>query len=243
MPEAGAILPVASTGTYDVRAVAETIVDDGVLVELWPAWATNIVTALASIGGRPIGVIANQPMAMAGTLDITASQKGARFVAFCDSFGIPLLTLVDTSGFYPGKNLEWRGMIRKGAQLAFAFARATVPRVCLVLRKSYGGAFIVMDSKTLGNDICFAWPTAEVAVMGATQAAEILARGSSSAERAKFEDDYETRHLSPYEAADRGLIDSVIDPADTRIEVAAALDVLSTKRERLPHRRHDNIPL
>jgi propionyl-CoA carboxylase beta chain len=164
-------------------------------------------------------------------------------VGFCDSFNLPLITLVDTPGFYPGKDLEWRGMIRHGAQLAFAYARATVPRVNLTMRKSYGGAYIVMDSKTMGNDLSLAWPTAEIAVMGARGAAEILHRRASEAERRSLEAEYEDRLLNPYVAADRGLIDAVIDPADTRREIAAALAVLDSKREHLPPRGHDNTPL
>ena len=243
VPEAGACIPAAPTGGYDVREVASAVVDDGELLELRAAWAPNLVTALATIGGRPVGIVANQPIRIAGTLDIPASQKGARFVAFCDAFGIPLLTLIDTPGFYPGKDLEWRGMIRKGAQLAFAYARATVPRVAVVLRKAYGGAYIVMDCRTMGSDLYLAWPSAEIAVMGAKGAVEILHRGASPAERLRLEADYEARFLNPYVAADRGFVDAVIDPADTRREVAAALDLLATKQERIVPRKHDNSPL
>ena len=173
------------------------IVDDGSLLELRQRWAPNVVTALATIGGRPIGVVANQPLALAGTLDIAASQKAARFVSFCDAFNLGILTLVDTPGFYPGKDLEWRGMIRHGAQLVFAYARATVPRLCVILRKSYGGAYIVMDSKRMGNDVCFAWPSAELAVMGAGQAAAILRRRATPEERAAFEADYARTAAQP----------------------------------------------
>ena len=180
---------------------------------------------------------------LAGTLDIPASQKAARFVAFCDAFNLPIITLVDTPGFYPGKDLEWRGMIRHGAQLVFAYARATVPRICVILRKSYGGAFIVMDSKTMGNDLCLAWPGAELAVMGAGQAAAILQRRATPEERAEFEADYAERLLNPYVAAERGYVDAVIDPADTRREIAAALDMLDDKREVLSPRKHGNSPL
>ena len=180
---------------------------------------------------------------MAGTLDIPASQKGARFVAMCDAFNLPLITLVDTPGFYPGKDLEWRGMIRHGAQLAFAYARATVPRICVVLRKSYGGAYIVMDSKTIGNDVYFAWPTAELAVMGANQAAQILRRGADQEEVDKFVFEYEETYLNPYVAAERGYVDAVINPAETRSELVNTLMLLETKREPLPRRRHDNSPL
>ncbi len=242
-PEAGQLIPDSPTGSYDVRRVARALVDDDELLELRPGWAANLVTALATIDGRPVGIVANQPQTLAGTLDIAASQKGARFVAFCDAFNLPIVTLVDTPGFSPGKDQEWRGMIRHGAELAFAYARASVPRVCLTLRKSYGGAYIVMDSKTMGNDLSLAWPTAEIAVMGAKGAAEILQRRATPEERAVAEADYEARLLNPYRAAERGLIDAVIDPAETRGEIAAALEVLATKREWLAPRSHDNTPL
>jgi len=242
-PEAGELIPPTSTGSYDVRKVAAAIVDEGSLLELRPQWAANVVTAFATIAGAPIGIVANQPITLAGTLDIPASQKAARFVAMCDAFNLPIVTLVDTPGFYPGKDLEWRGMIRHGAQLVYAYARATVPRVCVILRKSYGGAYIVMDSKTMGNDLCLAWPWAELAVMGAGQAAAILQRRATPEERAEFELDYAHRLLNPYVAAERGLVDAVIDPADTRIEIAAALDTLADKREMLSGRKHGNSPL
>ena len=242
-PEAGDLVPDTATGSYDVRDVLACVVDDGHLLEPRAQWAPNLVTAFASIGGRPVGLIANQPQSVAGTLDIAASQKGARFVSFCDAFNLPLVTFVDTSGFYPGKDLEWRGMIRYGAQMAFAYARATVPRVCLTLRKSYGGAYIVMDSRYMGNDIMLAWPSAEIAVMGAKGAVEILHRQADESERADLVAAYEERLLNPYIAAERGSVDRVIDPADTRSELAAALDVLAGKRERIPRRRHDNTPL
>ncbi len=241
-PEAGELVPATSTGSYDVRAVAAAIVDEGSLLELRAVWAPNVVTALATLDGRPIGIVANQPMALAGTLDIPASQKAARFVAFCDAFNLPILTLVDTPGFYPGKDLEWRGMIRHGAQLVFAYGRATVPRIGVILRKSYGGAYIVMDSKRMGNDVCLAWPWAELAVMGAGQAAAILQRRATPEERAAFEADYAERLLNPYVAAERGYIDAVVDPADTRREVARALAALADKREVLAPRKHGNEP-
>ena len=242
-PEAGDLIPDTPTGSYDVRDVLACLVDDGHLLEPRAQWAPNLVTAFASIGGRPVGLVANQPQSVAGTLDIAASQKGARFVAFCDAFNLPLVTFVDTSGFYPGKDLEWRGMIRYGAQMAFAYARATVPRVCVTLRKSYGGAYIVMDSRYMGNDLMLAWPSAEIAVMGAKGAVEILHRDADEDERARLVAAYEERLLNPYIAAERGSVDRVIEPAETRSELAAALDVLAGKRERLPRRRHDNSPL
>ena len=243
VPEAFEVLPAESEEAYDVRDVLAAVADYGVLLEPHAYWGTNLVTAFASFGGRPVGIVANQPQSLAGTLDITAARKGARFVAFCDAFNLPLVTFVDTSGFYPGKDLEWRGMIRYGAQMAFAYARATVPRVNVTLRKSYGGAYIVMDSKPMGNDVALAWPTAEIAVMGAKGAVEILHRSASAAERTEMEAAYEQRLLNPYAAAERGAIDSVIEPADTRREICAALEMLVSKRERLPRRRHDNAPL
>ena len=170
-------------------------------------------------------------------------RRRARFVAFCDAFNLPIVTLVDTPGFYPGKDLEWRGMIRHGAQLVFAYGRATVPRICVILRKSYGGAYIVMDSKTMGNDLCLAWPWAELAVMGAGQAAAILQRRATPEERAAFEADYAERLLNPYIAAERGYIDAVIEPAETRHVIAEALETLIDKREALVSRPHDNTPL
>ena len=242
-PEAGDHIPETATGSYDVRSVVESIVDDGVITEIRSQWALNIVTAFASIDGRPVGIVANQPMALAGTLDIPASQKAARFVNFCDAFNLPIITFVDTPGFYPGKDLEWRGMIRHGAQLVYAYGQATVPRICVILRKSYGGAYIVMDSKKMGNDVCLAWPWAELAVMGAGQASAILRRGASDDDRIAFESDYTERLLNPYIAAERGYVDDVIDPADTRATIAASLSMLSNKRDQRPHRRHGNSPL
>ena len=242
-PEAGDHIPETATGSYDVRSVVESIVDDGVITEIRSQWALNIVTAFASIDGRPVGIVANQPLALAGTLDIPASQKAARFVNFCDAFNLPIITFVDTPGFYPGKDLEWRGMIRHGAQLVYAYGQATVPRICVILRKSYGGAYIVMDSKKMGNDVCLAWPWAELAVMGAGQASAILRRGASDDDRIAFESDYTERLLNPYIAAERGYVDDVIDPADTRATIAASLSMLSNKRDQRPHRQHGNSPL
>ncbi len=242
-PEAGELIPTSSTGSYDVREVAAAIADEDSVYEIKARWAPNVVTAFATIDGRPVGIVANQPISLAGTLDIPASQKAARFVALCDAFNLPIITLVDTPGFYPGKDLEWRGMIRHGAQLVYAYARTSVPRICVILRKSYGGAFIVMDSKTMGNDLCLAWPWAELAVMGAGQAAAILQRRATPEERAAFEADYAERLLNPYVAAERGFVDAVIEPADTRREISAALALLEDKRELLAPRKHGNSPL
>ena len=242
-PELADVIPAVATGGYDVRAVLESVADDGTVIELRAGWAPNLVTALAAVNGYPVGMVANQPQHLAGTLDIAASQKGARFVSFCDAFNLPIVTFVDTPGFQPGKDLEWRGMIRHGAQMAFAYAAATVPRICVTLRKSYGGAYIVMDSRYMGNDVAFAWPTAEIAVMGAKGAVEILHRKAEASERAALEEDYAARLLNPYRAAERGSVDVVIDPADTRRQVADTLALLSSKREEIPGNRHGNTPL
>jgi acetyl-CoA carboxylase carboxyltransferase component len=242
-PELRDLLPVSATGSYDVRRAISAIADDGELLELRARWAPQIVTALCRIDGRTVGVVANQPQSMAGTLDIAASQKGARFVTFCDSFNVPILTLVDTPGFMPGKDLEWRGMIRHGAQLVFAYAEATVPRVCLIMRKAFGGAYIVMDSKAMGNDLCLAWPSAQVAVMGAQGAVQILHRREDAETQARLADDYEEEYLNPYVAAARGFVDLVIDPADSRRAVASAFQMLASKREKIVARKHGNGPL
>jgi acetyl-CoA carboxylase carboxyltransferase component len=249
---AAAAVPPDGRVSYDVRDVITDLVDDGAFLELRPRFGPSVVTVLAHIAGMPVGVLANQPSQLAGALDIEGSQKGGGFVRLCDGFNLPLVTLVDTPGFRPGRDQEWRGMIRHGAKLAFAYAEATVPRVCVVLRKAYGGAFIVMDCKSMGNDCALAWPNAEIAVMGAKAAIEILGRRQldgvpdgpeRDARRAALEADYATVHLSPAAALDRGYVDEVIDPADTRRAVAGALAALAAKRERLRPRRHDNIPL
>jgi acetyl-CoA carboxylase carboxyltransferase component len=237
------IIPTRATSSYDVRKVAAALADDHDVTELWNRWSPQLVTALGRVAGRPVGFVANQPQALAGTIDIAASQKGARFVRFCDAFNLPLVTLVDTPGFLPGKDLEWRGMIRHGAELAFAYAEATVPRVCVILRKAFGGAYIVMDSKGLGNDLCFAWPGAEIAVMGAEGAVQILHRKAPPDERLELQDDYARRFLTPWQAAERGFVDAVIDPADTRVAVADALQLLETSKESLPGRKHTVGPL
>jgi acetyl-CoA carboxylase carboxyltransferase component len=210
-----------------------------------------MVTGYARLGGRAVGVVANQPQHRAGTIDIEASRKAARFVQSCDSFNLPLLTIVDTPGFEPGKDLEWRGMIRHGAELVFAYGEATVPRLCLVVRKAYGGAYIVMDSRGLGNDFCVAWPGAEIAVMGAKGAVQILSRkhlaalppDRQEAERAALESEYTAQYCGPYVAAERGYVDQVIDPVTTRQVLSGALRVLANKREHLRGRRHSNTPL
>jgi acetyl-CoA carboxylase carboxyltransferase component len=242
-PELRDLLPASATGSYDVRRAIAAIADDAELIELRAGWAPQLVTALCRVEGRTVGVVANQPQSMAGTLDIAASQKGARFVGFCDAFNVPLLTMVDTPGFMPGKDLEWRGMIRHGAQLVYAYAEATVPRVCLIMRKAFGGAYIVMDSKGMGNDLCLAWPSAQVAVMGSQGAVQILHRREDAETQTRLVAEYEDSYLNPYVAAARGLVDQVIDPADTRAVIASSLRMLATKRERIVARKHGNGPL
>lgn len=248
---AAAAVPARPNASYDVRAVVEDVVDAGTLLELWAAYAPNLVTALARLDGRPVGVVANQPACRAGTLDIEASRKAARFVSWCDACNVPLLTFVDTPGYEPGRDLEWRGLIRHGAQLVHAYAAATVPRLCVVLRKAYGGAYIVMDSRAVGNDFCVAWPGAEIAVMGGAGAVQILhgrrlaalAGGERAAEQARLLAEYDAAFANPYRAAARGLVDAVIEPRETRRVLAGALEVLATKRDRQPRRRHANGPL
>jgi propionyl-CoA carboxylase beta chain len=249
---AAAAVPARANASYDVRTVVEDVLDEHTFLELRSAYAPNMVTGLGRLGGRAVGVVANQPMYRAGTLDIEASRKAARFVQWCDAFNFPILTFVDTPGFEPGRDLEWRGMIRHGAELVHAYAEATVPRLCILLRKAYGGAYIVMDSKNLGNDWCMAWPTAEVAVMGAPGAVQILHRrrlagiadpAERLTEQAALEAEYAERFASPYVAAERGYIDDVVMASETRRVLADALLRLSTKRDHQPARRHSNTPL
>lgn len=241
-PELRTVIPDRKAATYDVRDVARSVCDDGEIRELWPRWAGQVVTALGRLGGMPVGIVANQSRVLAGTLDIAASQKGARFVRVCDAFNLPIVTLVDTPGFLPGKDQEWRGMIRHGAELAFAYAQATVPRICVILRKAFGGAYIVMDSRGIGNDVCLAWPGAEVAVMGASGAVQILHRELVPEERGDRVSAYEETYLNPWQASERGLVDQVIDPADSRIDLCAAVGQLCTKRELVVGRKHDAGP-
>jgi acetyl-CoA carboxylase carboxyltransferase component len=242
-PELREIVPERDTASYDIRDVIGVVADHGDLLELWGRWAPQLVTGFSRIAGQPVGVVANQPRSLAGTLDIAASQKGARFVRLCDAFNLPIVTFVDTPGFLPGKDLEWRGMIRHGAQLAFAYAEATVPRIAVTLRKSMGGAYIVMDSKGLGSTLCLAWPGAQPAVMGARGAVQILHRRADPDERAELEAAYSERFLAPWEAAERGYFDMVIDPADTRKELSRALLQVTEARERLVGRKHDVGPM
>ncbi len=248
---AAAAIPDRATASYDVRDVIADIADEGAMLELRERHAPNLVTALARIDGRSIGVVANQPQQRAGTLDIDASRKAARFVAWCDNFNVPILTLVDTPGFEPGRDLEWRGMIRHGAEMVHAYCAATVPRLSVVMRKAHGGAYIAMDSRGIGNDLCVAWPTAEIAVMGAPPAAQILygkrlralPERERVAEEARLVSEYEAAFNNPYRAAELGVVDAVIDPGETRRVLCDALEVLSTRRDEQPRRKHSNTPL
>jgi acetyl-CoA carboxylase carboxyltransferase component len=243
------IVPVEPNRAYDIRDVIDVIVDDGDYLEVQPLWATNIVCALARLDGHVVGIVANQPSVLAGALNIDAAEKAARFVRTCDSFNIPLVTLVDVPGFLPGVDQEHAGIIRRGAKLLYAYCESTVPRVQVVLRKAYGGAYIVMDSKSLGADLSFAWPSNEIAVMGAEGAASIIFRKELAAaqdpvqRRKELVAEYTDQLMTPYIAAERGMVDDVIDPAETRMILIRSLDMLRSKRASSPHRKHGNIPL
>nr|WP_042179871.1 acyl-CoA carboxylase subunit beta [Kibdelosporangium sp. MJ126-NF4]ADB02850.1 AzicG [Kibdelosporangium sp. MJ126-NF4]CEL14069.1 Acetyl-coenzyme A carboxyl transferase alpha chain / Acetyl-coenzyme A carboxyl transferase beta chain; Propionyl-CoA carboxylase beta chain [Kibdelosporangium sp. MJ126-NF4]CTQ88435.1 Acetyl-coenzyme A carboxyl transferase alpha chain (EC 6.4.1.2) / Acetyl-coenzyme A carboxyl transferase beta chain (EC 6.4.1.2); Propionyl-CoA carboxylase beta chain (EC 6.4.1.3) [Kib len=242
------LVPTNPNQAYDIREVIAEVVDDGDYLEVHEGWAPNIVCALTRVGGHVVGVVANQPSAMAGALDIRASEKGARFVQFCDAFNIPLVTLVDVPGFLPGVDQEHDGIIRHGAKLLYAYCNATVPRISVVLRKAYGGAYIVMDSRSIGADLALAWPTNEIAVMGADGAAnvifrkEIAAAQDAEAVRHQKIKEYRTELMHPYYAAERGLIDDIIDPRQTRAALIDGLAMLRAKHASLPARKHGNPP-
>jgi acetyl-CoA carboxylase carboxyltransferase component len=243
------IVPASPEQSYDVHRVIEAVVDDGELLEIQPAWARNVVCGLARLDGHVVGVVANQPAVLAGALDIDASDKAARFVRTCDAFNIPIVSLVDVPGFLPGVHQEHAGVIRHGAKLLYAYAEATVPRIQVILRKAFGGAYIVMDSKPLGADLCFAWPSNEVAVMGAEAAANVIFKREIAhaedpeARRTELTDRYAEECMHPYAAAELGLIDDVIDPRDTRRVLVRSLGMLRSKREDLPARKHGTMPL
>ncbi|MEX2551410.1 MAG: carboxyl transferase domain-containing protein [Actinomycetota bacterium] len=243
------LIPDESSKPYDMHEVIKLVFDDGEFLEVFPHWARNIITGFARLNGRSVGIVANQPQVLAGTLDIEASSKGARFVRFCDAFNIPLIAFVDVPGFLPGLNQEYGGIIRHGAKLLYAFTEATVPRLTVITRKAYGGAYLVMNSKHIRSDINFAWPTAEIAVMGPEGAVGIVFRKQleaaedPAAMREKLIDEYTEKFSNPFIAAERGYIDAVIEPQETRPRLIKALEMLSTKRETLPARKHGNIPL
>ncbi|MBP5676932.1 MAG: acyl-CoA carboxylase subunit beta [Bacteroidales bacterium] len=246
------IIPENPNQAYDVKDVIHAIVDDGKFLEVHEKFAQNLVVGFARMGGMSVGVVANQPKAMAGVLDCNASRKGARFVRFCDAFNIPLVTLVDVPGFLPGTGQEYNGVINHGAKMLYAYGEATVPKVTVTLRKSYGGAHIVMSCKQLRSDINYAWPTAQIAVMGASGATEVLQGRalkeiSDPEEKAKFiaekEKEYNDLFANPYNAAKYGYIDDVIEPRNTRFRVIRALQALQTKKDSLPMKKHCNLPL
>jgi acetyl-CoA carboxylase carboxyltransferase component len=249
VPELRDIVPPSPNQPYDMRRVIQAIVDDGEYMEYFPHWAGSLTCGFARIGGRAVGIVGNQPAVLAGVLDIDSSEKGGRFVRTCDAFNLPLVTFVDVPGFMPGTDQEYGGIIRHGAKLLYAYCEATVPRIQVITRKAYGGAYVVMDSKSIGTDFAFAWPSAELAVMGPQGAVEIVYRRELAdsadpvARRAELVDDYTERYANAYVAAERGYVDDVIDPADTRRVIVRSLDLLASKREELPRRKHGNIPL
>ena len=243
------LVPDNPNKPYDMKVLVEAILDEADFLEVHTLYAPNILVGFGRVEGHSVGIIANQPQALAGTLDIAASEKAARFVRTCDAFGIPVITLVDVPGFLPGTEQEWNGIIRRGAKLLYAYGEATVPLITVITRKAYGGAYIVMGSKHLGADVNLAWPTAQIAVMGAQGAVNILHRKEladaqdTDAKRKELIEDYEETLLNPYIAADRGFIDAVIEPQETRHQIVKALNALRNKRVALPPRKHGNIPL
>ena len=247
--ELDTFIPDSANSPYDMHAVLEHVLDDGEFLEVQELFAPNILVGFGRVEGRPVGVVANQPTQFAGTLDIDASEKAARFVRTCDAFNIPVLTFVDVPGFLPGTSQEWDGIIRRGAKLIYAYAEATVPKVTVITRKAYGGAYDVMGSKHLGADVNLAWPTAQIAVVGAQGAVGIVYRreiaeaADPDARRAELITEYEDTLANPYIAADRGYVDAVILPSHTRVQVVKALRVLANKRQTLPAKKHGNIPL
>jgi acetyl-CoA carboxylase carboxyltransferase component len=243
------LIPDAPNKPYDIKKVIAEVVDDGDFFEVNALWAMNIVCGFARVDGHVVGIVGNQPSVLAGTLDIDASEKAARFVRTCDAFNVPLVTFVDVPGFLPGTDQEYGGIIRHGAKLLYAYCEATVPRIQIITRKAYGGAYVVMNSKSIGADLAFAWPSAEVAVMGAPGAVNLIFRkeletaDDPEAKRAELIEEYTERFANPYIAAERGYVDDVIDPRETRRVLTRSLAMLRTKREQLPSRKHGNVPL
>nr|HID14779.1 acyl-CoA carboxylase subunit beta [Anaerolineae bacterium] len=243
------IIPDSPTKAYDMKEIIRRVVDDGQFLEVHEHWAQNIIVGFARLGGFSVGIVAQQPMVLAGVLDINASRKGARFVRFCDAFNIPLVTLVDVPGFLPGVDQERNGIILNGAKLLWAYCEATVPKVTIITRKAYGGAYDVMSSKHIRGDISYAWPTAEIAVMGPEGAINIVFRKQIAAaedpeaERARLVREYREQFANPYIAAARGYIDDVIEPRETRPRLIEALRMLQNKRDANPPKKHGNIPL
>jgi acetyl-CoA carboxylase carboxyltransferase component len=248
-PELIDMMPASPNQPYDMKKVISAVVDDGEYMEVHAHWAMSITCGFARVNGRVIGIVGNQPAVLAGVLDIDSSEKAARFVRTCDAFNIPLVTFVDVPGFMPGTDQEYGGIIRHGAKLLYAYCESTVPRIQIITRKAYGGAYVVMNSKSIGADLAFAWPSAELAVMGPNGAVEIVYRRELAeaddpvARRAELVDEYTERYANPYIAAERGYVDDVINPADTRKVLARSLEMLATKHEELPRRKHGNVPL
>ncbi len=242
------IIPDSSNQPYDITKVIEAVLDNEEFLEVHELWAKNIVVGLGRLDGHTIGVVANQPAVLAGTLDITASEKAARFVRFCDAFNIPIITFVDVPGFLPGVDQEHNGIIRHGAKLLYAYCEATVPRISVITRKAYGGAYLVMNARGIGADLVFAWPSAEIAVMGARGAVNIIHRRELSgaddadARRTELIEDYENKFNNPYVAAELGLVDEVIEPRETRVKLIRAMEMLRSKRATLPPKKHGNGP-
>jgi len=249
LPELIDFLPTSPNQPYDMKRVITAVVDDGEYFEVHRHWAMSITCGFARMNGRVVGIVGNQPAVLAGVLDIDSSEKASRFVRVCDAFNIPLLTFVDVPGFMPGTDQEYGGIIRHGAKLLYAYCEATVPRIQIITRKAYGGAYVVMNSKSIGADLAFAWPSAELAVMGPNGAVEIVYRrelaeaADPAGRRAELIDEYTERYANPYIAAERGYVDDVISPADTRSVINRSLDILASKREELPRRKHGNVPL
>ena len=243
------IVPESARQSYDMRDVITSVVDGGAILEPHRDYAENIIVCLARMNGRTVGIIANQPLFIAGSLDVNASDKATRFIRFCDAFNIPLLTIVDVPGYLPGTDQEWSGIIRHGAKLLWCYSEATVPKITMIVRKAYGGAYLAMCAKELGADMVFAWPTAEIAVMGAEGAAKVIHRREISeaadpkAEEQKKVDEYRGLFYNPYIAASRGLVDEVIMPSESRPKIVAALEFLASKRETRPPKKHGNIPV
>jgi propionyl-CoA carboxylase beta chain len=248
-PKLSSIIPENASHPYDMKEVIQEVADEGSFFEIHEHFADNILVGFIRLGGKSIGVVANQPYSLAGVLDVNSSKKAARFVRFCDCFNIPLLVFVDVPGFLPGTDQEWNAIITNGAKLLYAFSEATVPRVSVITRKAYGGAYDVMNSKHIGSDMNFAWPSAEIAVMGAKGASEIIFRKEIKAADdpdsylAKKEAEYADKFAHPYRAAARGFVDEVIDPAETRRKLIKAFSMLERKKVTLPTKKHGNIPL
>jgi acetyl-CoA carboxylase carboxyltransferase component len=248
-PQLDTIIPDNPNQSYDMKTVIGSLVDNGEFFEPHQYFAGNIIVCFARLNGRTVGIIANQPNVLAGCLDINASDKATRFIRFCDAFNIPLLTIADVPGYLPGSQQEWGGIIRHGAKLLWCYSEATVPKLLLVTRKDYGGSYLAMCSKDLGADMAFAWPTAEIAVMGAAGAANIIHRkeiktaDDPAKKREEKIKEYEDLFSNPYCAANRGFVDAVIVPSETRPRLIDALEVMCTKRETRPPKKHGNIPV